>query len=76
MKRALRALLAVAALLLAGLPVAAALLGRDALVLPLVALALAALCSFLAYRGAVLLRRRIDAIGAASRPERRHPPDR
>jgi hypothetical protein len=48
---------------LAGLPVAAALAGRDGLVLPFGAVGLAALCSFAAYRGAVALRRRIDEIG-------------
>jgi hypothetical protein len=74
-RRALRATLVVAALALAGMPAAAALSGRDGLVAPLIAVALAALCSFLAYRAAVLLRRRIDAIGAADGRDGRSRPD-
>jgi hypothetical protein len=76
MRRVLRALLLIGALMLAGLPAAAALSGRDGLVLPLIAVALAALCSFLAYRAAVQLRRRIDAIGAAGGEDRRTRLDR
>lgn len=71
LRRVLRVLLVVGALALAALPALAYASGRESLTLPLAAVALSALCSFLAYRGALLLRRRIDQIGEAG--ERRKP---
>lgn len=58
-----RGLLIIGALTLLALPALAYAVGRSSLVLPFVAVALSALCSFLAYRAAVVLRRRIDQIG-------------
>jgi hypothetical protein len=63
-KLALRVLVILAALILAALPAVAYLTGREGLVLSFVAVGLAGLCSFLAYRGALSVRRRIDEIGA------------
>jgi hypothetical protein len=71
-KLALQALLIVLAAALIALPVWAHLSGRSSLTLPFVAVGLAALCSFLAYRGAVILRRRIDEIGARGSGPRGH----
>jgi hypothetical protein len=64
-KIVLRIVVIAGALALIGLPVFFLLSGRDTLVLAFVAVALAGLCSFLAYRGAIVIRRRIDAIGEA-----------
>lgn len=66
MKIVLRIVVIAGTLILIGLPVFFSFSGRDSLVLVFVAVALAGLCSFLAYRGAVVIRRRIDAIGEAS----------
>ena len=71
-----RMALAIGAVVLIGLPIAAEMSGRDGLTLPFVAVALAALCSFLAYRAAVALRRRIDDVGASRGPGRRADSDR
>lgn len=77
MKRMLRWLLIAAALVLAAIPAAAHLSGRGDMVLASVAVGLAALCSFLAYRAAVLFRRRIDEIGdGAPRARRESDPER
>jgi uncharacterized membrane protein YgaE (UPF0421/DUF939 family) len=56
--------LAAGAVVLIALPVAAFVLGRPGLVPALVGVGLSALASFAAYRVAVAVRRRIDAIGA------------
>jgi hypothetical protein len=74
-KLALQVLLIVLAAALVALPVWAHLSGRGSLTLPFVAVGLAALCSFLAYRGSVLLRRRIDEIGARGGGGRGHDPE-
>ena len=74
MKRTSRWLLVVAALVVAALPAAAYLSGRDSLVFSAIAVGLAALCSFLAYRTALMFRRKIDMIGDTP-PKTRHESD-
>ena len=76
MKAILVTALVVMAGALIGLPLWAALSGRDGLVMPFVAVGLAALCSFIAYRGSVALRRRIDSLADPASAPKRHRADR
>lgn len=75
MKMLLRVLFTLVGLMLLAMPAALYLSGRNELVLAFVAVGLAGLCSLLAYRGSVAVRRRIDAIGA-QRPRPRHSAER
>ncbi|MFO7168633.1 MAG: hypothetical protein DIU80_011490 [Chloroflexota bacterium] len=67
MRQALQAVVIAAAVVLLALPVWASVSGRESLTLPFVAVGLAGLCSLLAYRVAVAIRRRIDEAGTRGR---------